>query len=51
MAAVRPPLAELEAVALIDGREWVAGLAATAAPSPWAAPEPNRHGVAGDDWR
>jgi hypothetical protein len=48
MAAVRPPLAELEAVALIVGREWVAG-SSDRRPSPWATPKPNRHGVAGDD--
>lgn len=48
MAAVRPPLADLEAIALTVGRDWVAG-SSDRRPSPWATPKPNRHGVAGDD--
>ncbi|MGZ8741700.1 MAG: hypothetical protein ACXWXO_02130 [Nocardioides sp.] len=47
VAAVRPPLAELEAMVLSAGREWVAGSTDRRA-DPWAAPAPDRHGVAGD---
>ncbi|MBA2550927.1 MAG: hypothetical protein H0V13_07735 [Nocardioidaceae bacterium] len=47
MAAVRPPMAKLEAAALLSDQQW-ASATSDRRDDPWAAPEPDRHGVSTD---